>query len=77
MITFAFFKLRKYLNLYQSIGASVLAASIDIFGSMSNDLFHLIHILVLKASSRSLIPFEQFLPYWIRHLSMNYLRGNA
>ena len=59
------------------MGYFFLAASLEIFGSMTNKLDSLIRRLVEMAAERAQIPFPILLPYWRKRLSMNIQQGNA
>ena len=70
-------KEQKYEELCHAMGYSFLAASLEIFGSMTNKLDTLIRRLVEMAADRSQIPLSTLLPYWRKRLSMNIQQGNA
>ena len=70
-------KEQKYEEHCHTMGYSFLAASLEIFGSMTNKLDSLISRLVEMAANRSQIPFSTLLPYWRKRLSMNIQQGNA
>jgi len=56
---------------------SPTAASLEIFGSMTDSLHQLIQQLVQKAAERSNIPYSILFPYWCKRISMTVQRGNA
>mmetsp|Transcript_28381 Transcript_28381/g.47968 ORF Transcript_28381/g.47968 Transcript_28381/m.47968 type:complete len:144 (+) Transcript_28381:359-790(+) len=70
-------KEQKYEELCHAMGYSFLAASLEIFGSMTNKLDSLIKRLVEMAAERAQIPSPILLPYWRKRLSMNIQQGNA
>jgi len=70
-------KEQKYEAPCHALGYSFLAASLEIFGSMTNKLDSLIKRLVEMAAERAQIPFPILLPYWRKRLSMNIQQGNA
>jgi len=70
-------KEQKYEDPCHQMGYSFLAASLGIFGSMTNKLDSLIRRLVEMAAERAQIPYSTLLPYWRKRLSMNIQQGNA
>ena len=70
-------KINKYRDLCEQLGYSFTAASLEIFGSMTDSLHQLIQQLVQKAAERSNIPYSILFPYWCKRISMTVQRGNA